>query len=68
MATTGAHPKVSIHVPAYREPPEMLMRTLDSVARLDYPALECVVVINNTPDPALWQPIEAHCRALGDRY
>jgi len=58
-------PKVSIHIPAYREPPEMLKQTLDSVAALDYPNFECVVIINNTPDPALWQPIEAHCQTLG---
>jgi exo-beta-1,3-glucanase (GH17 family)/cellulose synthase/poly-beta-1,6-N-acetylglucosamine synthase-like glycosyltransferase len=61
-------PKVSIHIPACCEPPEMLKATLDSVARLDYPNLECVLVINNTPDPSLWQPIEAHCRALGERF
>ena len=36
--------------------------------RLDYPNFECVVVINNTPDPALWRPIEEHCRALGERF
>jgi hypothetical protein len=46
----------------------MLKLTLDSVARLDYPNLECVVVINNTPDPALWQPVEEHCRTLGERF
>jgi exo-beta-1,3-glucanase (GH17 family)/cellulose synthase/poly-beta-1,6-N-acetylglucosamine synthase-like glycosyltransferase len=63
-----AAPKVSIHVPAYREPPEMLKQTLDAVARLDYPNFECVVVINNTPDPAMWRPIEEHCRTLGERF
>ena len=46
----------------------MLKATLDSVARLDYPNFECVVVINNTPDPAFWRPIEEHCRALGERF
>lgn len=61
-------PKVSIHIPAYREPPEMLKQTLDAVARLDYPAYECVVVINNTPDPAMWRPIEEHCKTLGPRF
>jgi exo-beta-1,3-glucanase (GH17 family)/cellulose synthase/poly-beta-1,6-N-acetylglucosamine synthase-like glycosyltransferase len=64
----GFAPKVSIHVPAFREPPEMLKATLDSVARLDYPNFECVVVINNTPDPAFWRPIEDHCAALGERF
>ena len=61
-------PKVSIHIPACCEPPEMLKATLDAIARLDYPNLECVLVINNTPDPALWQPVEEHCRALGERF
>ena len=60
--------KVSIHIPAYREPPEMLLRTIESVARLDYPDFECVVVINNTPDPAFWEPIERRCRELGPRF
>jgi exo-beta-1,3-glucanase (GH17 family)/cellulose synthase/poly-beta-1,6-N-acetylglucosamine synthase-like glycosyltransferase len=67
--TSGDHtPKVSIHIPAYREPPEMLKQTLDAIARLNYPNYECVLVINNTPDPALWVPIEEHCRLLGDRF
>jgi exo-beta-1,3-glucanase (GH17 family)/cellulose synthase/poly-beta-1,6-N-acetylglucosamine synthase-like glycosyltransferase len=61
-------PKVSIHVPAYFEPPEMLKATLDAVSRLDYPNFECVVIINNTPDPEFWQPIQDHCRALGERF
>jgi exo-beta-1,3-glucanase (GH17 family)/cellulose synthase/poly-beta-1,6-N-acetylglucosamine synthase-like glycosyltransferase len=61
-------PKVSIHVPACRESPEMLIATLDSVAKIEYPNFECVVVINNTPDPALCDPIEAHCKLLGERF
>jgi cellulose synthase/poly-beta-1,6-N-acetylglucosamine synthase-like glycosyltransferase/exo-beta-1,3-glucanase (GH17 family) len=70
-ATIGgdvSFPKVSIHIPAYFEPVEMLKATLDAVARLDYPNFECVVIINNTPDPAFWQPIQDHCRALGERF
>lgn len=67
-APEGYAPKVSIHVPAYREPPEMLKQTLDAIARLEYPNYECVVVINNTPEPEFWQPIEDHCRALGGRF
>ena len=67
-AGDGPFPKVSIHVPAYFEPPEMLKQTLDAVGRLDYPNFECVVIINNTPDPEFWQPIQDHCRALGERF
>lgn len=61
-------PKVSIHIPAYRERPEMLKQTLDSIARLTYPNFECLVIINNTPDPALWRPVEDHCALLGERF
>jgi exo-beta-1,3-glucanase (GH17 family)/glycosyltransferase involved in cell wall biosynthesis len=68
LAAPADAPKVSIHIPAYMEPPEMLRQTLDAVARLDYPNFECVVVINNTPDPAFWRPIEEHCAALGPRF
>ena len=68
MAADGTFPKVSIHIPAYFEPPEMLKQTLDAVARLDYPNFECVVIINNTPDPNFWQPIQDHCRSLGERF
>ncbi len=68
LAPESYAPKISIHVPAYREPPEMLKATLDAVSRLAYPNFECVVIINNTPEPAYWLPIEEHCRALGERF
>jgi exo-beta-1,3-glucanase (GH17 family)/cellulose synthase/poly-beta-1,6-N-acetylglucosamine synthase-like glycosyltransferase len=68
LAPEGYAPKVSIHVPACCEPPAMLCATLDAVAKLDYPNLECVVIINNTPDPKFWEPVEAHCKTLGDRF
>jgi exo-beta-1,3-glucanase (GH17 family)/cellulose synthase/poly-beta-1,6-N-acetylglucosamine synthase-like glycosyltransferase len=68
IGDTVTFPKVSIHIPAYFEPPDMLKQTLDAVARLDYPNFECVVIINNTPDPAFWQPIQDHCRALGEHF
>jgi exo-beta-1,3-glucanase (GH17 family)/cellulose synthase/poly-beta-1,6-N-acetylglucosamine synthase-like glycosyltransferase len=68
IGETVSFPKVSIHVPAYFEPPDMLKQTLDAVARLDYPNFECVVIINNTPDPEFWQPIQDHCRTLGERF
>ena len=61
-------PKVSIHIPAYCEQPDMLNATLDAVARLEYPNFECILVINNTPDPTLWRPVEEHCATLGERF
>jgi Exo-beta-1,3-glucanase len=61
-------PRVSIHVPAYNEPPEMLCETLDALARLDYPDFEVLVIDNNTADEAVWKPVEAHCARLGTRF
>ena len=26
------------------------------------------MVINNTPDRAMWEPVEEHCRTLGERF
>lgn len=67
-SSSGGTLKVSIHIPAHKEPPEMLKQTLDSVAALDYPNFECIVIVNNTPDPALTEPVEAHCKLLGERF
>jgi cellulose synthase/poly-beta-1,6-N-acetylglucosamine synthase-like glycosyltransferase len=61
-------PKVSVHVPAYNEPPAMLIETLDALARLEYPDFEVLVIDNNTKDENVWRPVEAHCRQLGPRF
>ena len=61
-------PMVSIHVPAYNEPPEMMIESLNALARLNYPHFEVLVIDNNTADPAIWEPVEAHCKTLGQRF
>jgi exo-beta-1,3-glucanase (GH17 family)/cellulose synthase/poly-beta-1,6-N-acetylglucosamine synthase-like glycosyltransferase len=61
-------PMISIHVPAYNEPPEMMIQTLDALSRLDYPKYEVIVIDNNTRNPAVWKPVETHCRTLGERF
>jgi exo-beta-1,3-glucanase (GH17 family)/cellulose synthase/poly-beta-1,6-N-acetylglucosamine synthase-like glycosyltransferase len=61
-------PKFSIHVPAYNEPPEMMIDTLNALARLDYPDFEVLVIDNNTKDPAVWKPVRAECESLGSRF
>ncbi|HEY0664201.1 MAG TPA: glycosyltransferase, partial [Thiobacillaceae bacterium] len=63
----GQLPMISVHVPAYNEPPEMMKRTLDALARLNYPDYEVVVIDNNTRDPAVWEPVQAHCAELNAR-
>jgi exo-beta-1,3-glucanase (GH17 family)/cellulose synthase/poly-beta-1,6-N-acetylglucosamine synthase-like glycosyltransferase len=60
--------KVSVHLPAYNEPPDMLIETLDALARLDYPNFEVIVVDNNTRDEATWRPVQVHCQRLGERF
>ncbi len=55
-------PRVSLHIPAYNEPPDMLIETIRSAEQLDYPNFEAVVIDNNTTDPAVWRPIEEYCK------
>ncbi|MBL8669520.1 MAG: glycosyltransferase [Alphaproteobacteria bacterium] len=62
-----AWPKVALHLPICNEPAAMVKLTLDSLARLDYPSLQVVVIDNNTKDPAVWRPVEAHVQALAAR-
>ncbi|MEZ5671132.1 MAG: glycosyltransferase [Thiotrichaceae bacterium] len=61
-------PKVSIHLAICNEPPDMVIETLNALAGLDYADYEVLVVDNNTADDALWMPVEAHCKTLGERF
>ncbi|MDR0279971.1 MAG: glycosyltransferase [Paucimonas sp.] len=68
QADDAYRPKVSVHVPCYNEPPEMVKQTLNALAALDYPDYEVLIIDNNTKDPAVWEPIKAHCELLGERF
>lgn len=61
-------PMVSIHLACFNEPPEMVILTLDSLAQLDYPNFEVLVVDNNTIKDEVWQPVAAHCAKLGAHF
>lgn len=61
-------PMVSIHVPTYSEPPDVVKGTLDKLAELDYSNYEVLVIDNNTTDPNLWEPVRDHCQELGDKF
>lgn len=66
--TTGRRQRIflSVHVPACREPPEILIGTLASLAKqVDAGAHEVIVIVNNTPDPMEWQPVADWCAAQG---
>jgi Glycosyltransferase like family 2 len=61
-------PRVSVHVPCHAEPPQIVIATLERLARLDYPDFEVLVIDNNTADPWLWLPVAACCQRLGPRF
>jgi cellulose synthase/poly-beta-1,6-N-acetylglucosamine synthase-like glycosyltransferase/exo-beta-1,3-glucanase (GH17 family) len=61
-------PFVSIHVPAYKEQPHVLLETLDALSLINYTNYEVLVVINNTPEEFYWKPIEEHCKKLGEKF
>ena len=60
-AGDGQLPFVSLHVPAHNEPPDMVIDTLRSLLRLDYPRYEIIVIDDNTDDETLWRPVEEWC-------
>ncbi|HKF78668.1 MAG TPA: glycosyltransferase [Candidatus Dormibacteraeota bacterium] len=61
-------PLVAIQVPTYNEPVEVVSRTLESLAALDYPRYLVQVVDNNTSDQVVWRPLEALCQTFGPRF
>jgi exo-beta-1,3-glucanase (GH17 family)/cellulose synthase/poly-beta-1,6-N-acetylglucosamine synthase-like glycosyltransferase len=58
-------PRVSVHVPCYNEPPEMMIETIQALERLQYPDFEVLIIDNNTKDDAVWKPVEAYINQLG---
>ncbi len=62
------YPKVSVHLPIHNEPPEMVRKTLNALAKVDYPNIEVLVMDNNTKDPAVWQPVQEDCERLGPMF
>ena len=62
------YPKVSIHLPIHNEPPEMVRKTLNALAKVDYPNYEVLVMDNNTKDPSVWQPVLEDCDRLGEKF
>lgn len=68
MHSNQRMPYVSIHIPCYNEPPEIVKETLDAISHLKYPNFEVIILDNNTKDPEIWKPIQEHCKKLGDRF
>src|SRR6266487_4487468 len=61
-------PMVSLHVPAHNEPPDMVIDTLRSLLRLDYPRYEVICIDDNTDDERLWRPVEQWCARHGVKF
>ena len=59
--------KVSLQLPCYAEPPEVVKATMDRLAALHYDRFEVLVCDNNTRDENLWRPLEEHCARLNAR-
>lgn len=63
-----SQPFASILVPAYNEPPTILMQTLDTLSHLKYENFEVLIIDNNTKDASVWKPVEVFVRTLGKKF
>ncbi|MGN6474220.1 MAG: glycosyltransferase family 2 protein [Mycobacteriales bacterium] len=68
LPSVEALPFVSLHVPAYNEPPDMVIETLKSLIALDYPHFEIIAIDDNTTDESLWRPVESWCHEHGVKF
>ena len=64
----GGLPFVSLQVPAHNEPPDMVIQTLTSLLRLDYPKYEIIAIDDNTDEEKLWRPVAEWCAAHGVKF
>ena len=61
-------PMISLHVPAHNEPPGMVIDTLRSLLRSNYPRYEVILIDDNTDDESLWRPVEHWCARHGVKF
>jgi hypothetical protein len=47
-SSRGGYPRVSLHVPICSEPPDVVIATLEALARMESPNFEVLVIDNNT--------------------
>jgi cellulose synthase/poly-beta-1,6-N-acetylglucosamine synthase-like glycosyltransferase len=66
-AESDRKPRVALQVPCHDEPPDVVIRTLEALARLEYPRdrYDVMVVDNNTGERETWEPVAAACQRLG---
>lgn len=61
-------PKVSIHVPVYKEPVDVVRTTLEALNRIDYQDYEVCVIVNNTNEEGIWKGIKKYAMNLGQDF
>ncbi len=66
LAEGEPEPFVSIHLPCHNEPPEMVIQTLASLARMNYRHFEVLVIDNNTKNDDVWKPVEHYVARLNE--
>ncbi len=59
-------PKISIHVPTYNEPPEVVISTIKALQNLHYENYEVIVLDNNTSERKFWTPVRDFVHSLAD--
>ena len=62
----AVEPFVSVHLPCHNEPPEMVIQTLASLARMNYRNFEVLVLDNNTKNEDVWRPVERYVERLNE--
>ncbi len=65
---TVTAPFISIHIPTYNEPADVLIETLNSIHVLDYQNYEVIILDNNTPNRSVYEPVNAYCKKLGQKF
>ncbi|MGY9047964.1 MAG: glycosyltransferase family 2 protein [Rhodobacterales bacterium] len=68
--TVEVDPFFSVHVATHDEPPDMVIKTLQSLDEQNWPhsGYEVIVMDNNTADPELWRPVEKWCNGRGPTF
>src|SRR6266498_2866161 len=61
-------PFVSLQVPSHNEPPEIVIQTLTSLLRIDYPRYEVIAIDDNTEDEGQWRPVADWCASHGVKF
>ncbi len=55
----------SVHLPTHNEPPDIVIKTIDSILASEYAHFELLVIDNNTDETDLWLPVYEYCLDKG---